>query len=117
MPPAGTAEKLTMAQRIFITRDQLLVSHLYTLLERAGISVLMQKSVVDVPLEETGPLDWCSELWVMRGHQLDRAARLLERALAEESKTTPLPRTEGVSRLMWLPGGISPSSSPVAEIA
>lgn len=106
-----------MAHRIFVTWDQLLVSNLYTLLEKAGVSVLTQKSVVDVPLEESGPLAWCSELWIMQDRQLDTAARLLERALAEECEMAPLLRTEEVTRLTWLPGGTSSSLPSAAEIA
>ncbi|MFC6634871.1 hypothetical protein [Microbulbifer taiwanensis] len=106
-----------MAQRIFIASDQLLVSHLYTLLERAGISVLMQKSVVDVPQEESGPLAWYSELWVMQGCQLDTASRLLDRVLAAESGRESDWLAENVPLLTQLANRVSPSSSPPAEIA
>lgn len=50
----------------------------------------MQKSVVDLPLEESGPLGWHAELWILRDRQLDTAARLLERALANESPQSHL---------------------------
>lgn len=83
-----------MAQRIFIGRDQLLVCHLYKLLESAGIAALMQKSIVDMPPgdspgEESTPLAWYSELWVLHDDQLQSAARLLQGALAVESRDLP----------------------------
>ncbi len=106
-----------MAHRIFVASDQLLVSHLYTLLKRAGISVLTQKSVVDVPQEETGPLAWYSELWVLQDHQLESAAQLLERVLTAESVQAPIGLLEKMPRLTLVANRISSSSSPPAEIA
>ncbi|SEA33510.1 hypothetical protein [Microbulbifer marinus] len=106
-----------MAQRIFIASDQLLVCHLYTLLERAGISVLMQQSVVDVPQEDSGPVAWYSELWVLQNHQLDIASQLLEGALVAEAIRVPVGRLEKMPGLAQVASRISSSSSPPAEIA
>ncbi|SHF53840.1 hypothetical protein SAMN04487965_2189 [Microbulbifer donghaiensis] len=106
-----------MAQRIFIASDQLLVCHLFTLLEQAGISVLMQKSVVDVPQEETGPLAWYSELWVLQNHQLSAASQLLEDALVAEAIRAPIGQLEKMPGLTLVASRISSSSSPPAEIA
>lgn len=106
-----------MAQRIFIASDQLLVSHLHRLLERAGISALMQKSVVDVPQEESGPLAWYSELWVMQDRQLDTASRLLARVLAAESGEALPGREQAMPEQTQMAGRIFSFSSPTAGIA
>ncbi|WP_308368381.1 MULTISPECIES: hypothetical protein [unclassified Microbulbifer] len=94
-----------MAQRIYTASDQLLVSHLYTLLEKAGISALTQKSAVDVPSGESGPLVWHSELWIMKDCELAIAQLLLEQALASELRDLPHKDLAGTS------------FSPPAEIA
>lgn len=78
-----------MARRIYFASDQLLVSHLYTLLEKAGIRALTQQAAVDDPQEESGPVAWYSELWIMQDGQLANAEELLSRALEGE---TGMPR-------------------------
>ncbi|SDJ84698.1 hypothetical protein [Microbulbifer yueqingensis] len=78
-----------MARRIYFASDQLLVSHLYTLLEKAGISALTQQAAVDVPQDESAPVAWYSELWIMRDGQLANAQALLQRALEGERSEPP----------------------------
>lgn len=77
-----------MAHRIYTASDQLLVSHLYTMLEQAGISAVTQKAPVEAPSEYGSPLAWDSELWILRDRELANAQRLLEQILAGE-RTTP----------------------------
>lgn len=107
-----------MAHRIYIANDQLLVSHLFTLLEQAGIPALMQKSVVDAPQDECGPVAWYSELWVLRDGQLASAQRLLTRALDGECSSDTVSVSELVAlRQISVPFASSHSSPPPAEIA
>ncbi|GAA5525013.1 hypothetical protein Maes01_01573 [Microbulbifer aestuariivivens] len=74
-----------MAHRLYIASDQLMVFHLYTVLEAAGISVLTQKAAVDVPQAQGAPLVWHSELWLLHEGQLAAARRLLELFLSSEA--------------------------------
>ncbi|WP_346839112.1 hypothetical protein [Microbulbifer sp. SAOS-129_SWC] len=107
-----------MAQRIYIANDQLLVSHLFTLLEQAGIPALMQKSVVDVPQDECGPLAWYSELWILRDQQVLSARRLLIQALdgiVSEEMPAAVPELVALRQLVAL-APLSPPPPP-AEIA
>lgn len=99
-----------MAQRIYIASDQLLVSNLCTLLERAGISALMQKAVVDVPQGESGPVAWYSELWILRDRQLAKAGDLLEQALSGDTPAE-------ITGLRPVAGRLPSSLPPPAEIA
>ncbi|MCW8124961.1 hypothetical protein [Microbulbifer halophilus] len=101
-----------MAQRIFIASDQLLVSHLCNLLEKAGIPALTQKAVVDAPQEECTPLAWYSELWIMRDGQLASARQLLGRALAGD-----VSRGRELSGLESWVASLPPAFSPPVEIA
>jgi hypothetical protein len=82
-----------MAYRIYIASDQLLVSHLYSLLEKAGISAVTQKTPIDMPAGESGPLAWYSELWIMKDRELASAQALLKQALAREARNFAKPGT------------------------
>jgi len=117
----GLRKLFNMAHRIYIANDQLLVSHLFTLLEQAGIPALMQQSVRDVPQDECGPLAWYSELWVLRDFQLASAQRLLIKALDNiESEEAPgtVSKLASLRYLTPLASSSSSSSSPPpAEIA
>ncbi|WP_237054905.1 hypothetical protein [Microbulbifer sediminum] len=80
-----------MACRIYLASDQLLVNHLYTLLEKSGIRALTQQAAVDVPQEESGPVAWYSELWIMQDGQLANAQELLRQALDSEAAAPAYP--------------------------
>ena len=115
-----------MAQRIYIASDQLLVSHLYTLLEKAGISALTQKTALDVSMEDAGAPAWYSELWILQDCQLQRAHHILQQILLEETVEEKSP--EILAGLVILPQEKSvgfpfkvslfpPPLPPAAEIA
>ncbi|WP_334079071.1 hypothetical protein [Microbulbifer sp. M83] len=80
-----------MACRIYFASDQLLVSHLYTLLEKSGIRALTQQAAVDVPQEESGPVAWYSELWIMQDGQLANAQEVLRKVLDSETVAPAVP--------------------------
>lgn len=115
-----------MAQRIYIASDQLLVSHLYTLLKKAGISALTQKSTLDVSMEDAGAPAWYSELWILQDCQLAEAHQILQQILLEESAEER--SSEILAGLVILPREKSvgfpfntslfpPPTPPAAEIA
>ena len=101
-----------MAQRIYIGSDQLLVSYLCNLLEEAGIPALMQKSVVDVPQEECGPLAWYSELWIMQDRQLAGAQLLVAKILSGDGVEVP-----DLAVVHHLAAPLSPTSVAPSKIA
>ncbi|MEX2961354.1 DUF2007 domain-containing protein [Microbulbifer sp. TYP-18] len=95
-----------MAQRVFIASDQLMVSHLHNLLEKAGISAITQKKSA----HGQGEPDWCTELWVLDDRQFDTAWRLLQEILREEPRD--LTPSELVAGLVTMTPDLSTTNMP-----